>query len=201
MSNPIRETDAFLFFWRGWPSQWQRARFVVDGVEYNCCEQYMMAEKARVFDDADALAAILATGAPREQQAIGRTVRGFEVEVWHSVCRGIVYAGNLARFGQDAAAGAMLLATGDKTMVEASPTDRIWGIGLAQDDPRALDPTQWRGTNWLGVALMHVRQTLGARSERERAEATDDELARQLRRRAELPAPPAIALGTHEARA
>jgi ribA/ribD-fused uncharacterized protein len=176
MSKGIRETNQFVLFWGGWPSQWHKARFVVDGVPFNCCEQYMMAEKAAVFGDAEAHARILAASDPKKQKAIGRTVRGFDAEVWDSVCRGIVYTGNLARFEQDAGMRAALLATGDKTIVEASPTDRIWGIGLAQDDERALDPGQWRGTNWLGVALMQVRETLRGSP----AEYSDEELARQL---------------------
>ena len=194
MAKEIRQTDRFVFFWGGWPSQWHPARFAVDGVQYNCCEQYMMADKARVFGDDEALAAVLATRNPRKHKAIGRTVRGFDAETWGAVSRGVVYMGNLARFGQDDSARALLLATGDKTIVEASPTDRIWGIGVAQDDPRVLDPRQWRGTNWLGIALMQARQTLRATSEDERAERRDDELARQLSRRAELPGPPGLAL-------
>lgn len=187
MANSIRETDRFVLFWGGWPSQWHKARFVVRGVEYNCCEQYMMAEKARVFDDADALVAILAARDPRKQKALGRKVRGFDAGVWDAVCRGIVCAGNLARFSQDPTMGAALLATGEKTIVEASPRDRIWGIGLAPDDPRALDPAKWRGTNWLGTALMQARDTLHAGPGNAGAERADEELARQLRRRAALP--------------
>jgi ribA/ribD-fused uncharacterized protein len=113
-------------------------------------------------------------------------VRNFDEAAWNSVCRGVVYVGNLARFSQDGTMRAALLATGEKTIVEASPMDRIWGIGLAQDDPRALEPSKWLGTNWLGVALMQVRETLRAGDGGPRAEDADDELAAQLRRRAEL---------------
>jgi ribA/ribD-fused uncharacterized protein len=178
MSKGIRETDKFVLFWGGWPSQWCKARFVVDGVEFNCCEQYMMAEKAAVFGDGEAHARILAESNPKQQKAIGRQVCGFDEDLWNSVCRGIVYTGNLARFEQNQEMRAELLATGDKTIIEASPTDRIWGIGLAQDDDRALDPAQWQGTNWLGVALMQVRQTL--RADGPTADETDCELANQL---------------------
>lgn len=89
----------------------------------------------------------------------------FDPEEWNRVCRGIVYAANLAKFGQDKALAAKLLETGDRIIVEASPKDRIWGIGLGEDDPRALDESQWRGSNWLGIALVHVRQTLRAEAE------------------------------------
>ena len=193
MSKGIRETDEFVLFWGGWPSQWCKARFVVDGVAFNCCEQYMMAEKAAVFGDMEAHGRILASSNPKQQKAIGRTVRGFDEQVWNSVCRGIVYAGNLARFSQNEAMRADLLATGEKTIVEASPTDRIWGIGLAPDDERALDRTEWRGTNWLGVALMQVRQTLREKSGC-RAEESDDVLAKQLAARSAIRARTAAAL-------
>ena len=160
MAKGITETDRFVLFWGGWPSQWHPARFVVDGVEYNCCEQYMMAEKARVFGDADVLANILKSESPRAQKAFGRKVRGFDEARWAAVCRGVVYAANLAKFTQNAGLRRKLLATGDKTIVEASPVDRIWGIGLAADDERASDPERWRGPNLLGFALMEARERL-----------------------------------------
>ena len=164
MPKGITITDDYVLFWGGWPSQWHPADFTVGGVRYNCCEQYMMAEKARVFGDQAALARILATRNPRQQKAIGRTVHGFDAGAWNDVCRGIVFTGNLARFSQNEAARRELLATGGRTIVEASPTDRVWGIGLAQDDPHALDPARWGGTNWLGVALTQVREALVAQA-------------------------------------
>jgi ribA/ribD-fused uncharacterized protein len=151
----------------------------------------MMAEKAAVFGDAEARARILASSNPKQQKAIGHEVRGFDEQVWNSVCRGIVYTGNLARFSQDESARASLLATADKMIVEASPTDRIWGIGLAPDDDRALDRAEWRGKNWLGTALMQVRQTLRGGSGR-RAEDSDEVLARQLAARETIRAAGAV---------
>src|SRR5687768_6100567 len=92
----VTERDGFVFFWRGWPSQWHLSDFTIDGVTYNCAEQFMMAEKARVFGDVDVLAEILATSSPGKQKALGRRVRGFDSAVWDSVCRGIVYQGSVA---------------------------------------------------------------------------------------------------------
>lgn len=69
-------------------------------------------------------------------------------------------AGNLAKFGQHTDLREYLLGTGDRVLVEASPLDRVWGIGLAADDERAVSPDQWRGLNLLGFALMQVRETL-----------------------------------------
>jgi ribA/ribD-fused uncharacterized protein len=158
------------------------ADFEINGVTYNCCEQFMMAEKARVFDDADAAQAILAAKSPRDQKALGRTIRGFRERTWNAVCRGIVYCGNLAKFSQDAQLRELLLGTGHRTIVEASPKDPIWGIGLSQDDPQVENPSQWQGTNWLGVALMQVRDEL-RRQVGESAQPLDNWLAEQLRAR------------------
>ena len=166
----------FVFFWRGWPSQWVKYPFEVEAIHYTCCEQYMMAEKARVFGDSETLGKILSQTSPKAQKALGRMVRGFDETTWASVCRGIVFAGNLAKFQQHTELSGKLLATGTRTLVEASPVDRIWGIGLAADDPRALDPKKWQGRNWLGIALMQVRSAL-------QSHAMDIELQRQLETR------------------
>jgi len=186
MPKGVIETDRFVLFWGGWPSQWCSARFTVDGTTYNCCEQFMMAEKARVFGDERSLERVLAATSPRDQKAIGRTVRDFDERTWNGVCRGIVYTGNLARFNQDSQLRSLLLDTGEKTIVEASPTDRIWGIGLASDDPDARRPDQWRGRNWLGIALMQVRDTLRRSAPGETVDPADPELLDQLSRRRAL---------------
>lgn len=158
--SDVTERGGFVFFWSGWPSQWHPSTFVVDGVTYSCAEQFMMAEKARLFGDRRTLAKILAATSPKEHKALGRGVSPFDEARWTGACREIVYRGNLAKFGQDEELGALLLATGTKTLVEASPLDRIWGIGLAAEDPRATDRSAWRGKNWLGEALMRVRADL-----------------------------------------
>jgi ribA/ribD-fused uncharacterized protein len=159
--------------------------FEIDGIVYNCCEQWMMAEKARIFKDDYALAAILASSKPRDQKALGRQVRNFNQDVWNSVCRGIVYLGNLSKFKQNSALRTVLLATENRIIVEASPVDPVWGIGLSQDDPKSLDPAQWRGTNWLGIALMQVRETLKGQSQG-MSPLLDQELQSQLDRRKTL---------------
>ena len=155
--SDVTERGGFVFFWSGWPSQWHPAAFTVEGVRYACTEQFMMAEKARLFGDDEALRQILATDSPREHKALGRAVRGFDETRWADACREVVYRGNLAKFSQSPDLKALLLATGSQTLAEASPTDRIWGIGLAAEDPRATDRSAWRGKNWLGEALMRVR--------------------------------------------
>src|SRR5437764_4640028 len=158
--NDVTRRDGFVLFWSGWPSHWFRSSFVIDGVRYNCGEQWMMAEKARTFRDDRALNAILAASNPRKQKASGREVANYEDGRWRAVAHDRLYVGLLEKFRQNPELGRALLDTGTDTIVEASPLDTVWGIGLAQDDPDATRPERWRGTNWLGEVLMRVRETL-----------------------------------------
>lgn len=153
-------TDEFVLFWRGPFSQWYESEFTVKGVTYNCTEQFMMAEKAGCFNDHTSREKIMATKSPKEQKALGRNVKNFDVEVWKEVCEEIVYVGNYAKFTQNPDLKEILLETKDRILVEASPYDKIWGIGLSQSDPRALDPNLWEGLNLLGIAIMKVRDKL-----------------------------------------
>ena len=160
----------FVFFWseraagdRPGPwvlSQWWPAPFGVDGVTYRTAEAYMMAEKARLFGDDAALAAILAARHPGAAKAAGRLVTPFDSAVWDAHRYDVVLRGNLAKFGTHPDLRAYLLSTAPKVLVEASPVDRIWGIGRAADDPDAARPSRWLGQNLLGFALMEVRERL-----------------------------------------
>jgi ribA/ribD-fused uncharacterized protein len=143
-------------------SQFWPCTFEVDGHVYSSAEQFMMAEKARTFGDADVRSAILATHEPPQCKALGRKVRGFDEKVWDRVRVDVVVRGNLAKFGQAPDLRAYLLATGDDILVEASPRDAIWGIGLGQSNEHARDPRSWRGRNLLGFALVRVRSVLRA---------------------------------------
>lgn len=155
-----RITDKYIFFWGSNFSQWAKSFFSVNNVQYNCCEQFMMAEKARLFNDENALDLILQSTSPKEQKQIGRQVKGFNIDLWNNNCRDIVYQGNLAKFKQNPSMQKELMETGNRTIVEASPYDKIWGIGLSKEDPQVLDPSKWKGTNWLGIALMQVRSCI-----------------------------------------
>ena len=141
-------------------SQWFAAPFAVDGIRYATAEHWMMAGKARLFGDDAALARVLANDDPVAAKQAGREVRGYDEARWREHRFDLVVAGNLAKFSQHPALAAFLLGTGDQLLVEASPVDAIWGIGLAADDPRAHDPAQWPGLNLLGFALMQVRERL-----------------------------------------
>lgn len=153
-------TDKYIFFWGGTYSQWMPSIFEIDGVQYNCAEQYMMAKKAYMFRDYDALSKIMGTTDPRKQKQFGRQVKGFDKVEWEKHCRKFVYQANYAKFTQNPKMLKELMATGDKEIVEASPEDTIWGIGMHENDPDVLDKSKWLGTNWLGIAIMEVRETL-----------------------------------------
>ena len=161
----------FLFFWGhqagpggklgpGCLSQWWEASFTVDGQSYRSAEYFMMAEKARLFGDEKTRAQILAAPDSRTAKALGRKVSGFADALWTAQRYRIVLTGSLAKFGQNDELWEFLRQTGEKVLVEASPLDKVWGIGLAQDDPRARDPKSWQGLNLLGFALMEAREIL-----------------------------------------
>src|SRR5260221_9507128 len=120
-------------------SQWYRCSFVVAGQAFNCAEQFMMHGKAKLFDDADIAAKILAADHPKQHKALGRKVRNFDDVAWRGAREAIVAAGSRAKFTQNAELHALLLATAGTTLVEASPHDRLWGIAFAAADtpPRA----------------------------------------------------------------
>ncbi|MER7541724.1 NADAR family protein [Actinomadura sp.] len=167
----IRLQDAgarlkFLFFWGhrtpgpGYLSQWWPSPFTVDGTAYATAEHYMMAGKARLFGDEETAAAIIAAADPRRAKDLGRRVRNFDEQRWRDNRVAIVTRGNEAKFGQNKELRDYLLGTGDRVLVEASPLDRVWGIGLAADDPRAGRVASWQGENLLGFTLMTVRGAL-----------------------------------------
>ncbi|WP_339321883.1 NADAR family protein [Paenibacillus sp. FSL W8-0194] len=163
----------YVFFWGHQPaadgsvtkscfSQWWPCRFTEDGVSYTSAEHYMMAGKARLFGDEEMLERILAAKHPKQAKDLGRKVRGFDPKVWDEEGYRIVVRGNLAKFSQNEELGQFLLGTGTRVLVEASPVDRIWGVGLAADDERIENPLLWQGNNLLGFALMDVRDRLRA---------------------------------------
>jgi len=147
-------------FWRGPLSQWHHSKFFVDGCNYRTAEHYMMAWKARVFYDLETLDKILNCATPKEAKAWGRKVRGFDKDHWDRVKYDIVVQGNVHKFSSNPVLKQMLFDVGDVVLVEASPVDCIWGIGLVEEDPDVMDPNKWKGENLLGFALMEVRHKL-----------------------------------------
>jgi ribA/ribD-fused uncharacterized protein len=145
---------------QGCLSQWYPAPFTADGVRYATAEHYMMAGKARLFGDAEAERLVLADDDPATAKSAGRRVRGFEEDTWTAHRYGLVVAANTAKFTQSPPLGNYLLATGERVLVEASPYDTVWGVGLSAARPEARHPARWRGLNLLGFALMEVRDEL-----------------------------------------
>ena len=161
----------FLFFWGHHPakdgsitktcfSQWWVAPFEVEGILYKTAEHWMMAEKARLFNDDAALQQALAAKTPAEAKEAGRMVRNFDAAAWDRQKFDIVVRGNGHKFSQHGELKTFLLSTNDRVLVEASPVDRIWGIGMAADHPAIENPSAWKGENLLGYALMEVRDEL-----------------------------------------
>lgn len=168
----------YIFFWGHHPStdgriikscmsQWWKSSFTIEKDTYCCMEQYMMAEKARLFNDHETLLKILTNKNPKQIKELGRQVRGFDESKWKKYSQSIILNGNLAKFLQDKNLKQYLMETKNKVLVEASPYDKIWGIGLSADHDNAKNPLLWKGQNSLGFALMEVRDELIRRCQNE----------------------------------
>jgi ribA/ribD-fused uncharacterized protein len=163
----------YLFFWGHQPardgsvtkscfSQWFDAPFTQDGTLYRTAEHYMMAEKARLFGDERIREQVIAAATPAEAKKLGRQIAGFNEGIWQQERFSVVVKANQGKFEQNPRLREFLIGTGDRVIVEASPVDPIWGIGLAADHADASRPERWQGLNLLGFALMEVRSQLGA---------------------------------------
>lgn len=167
----IAPESKFLFFWGHQPSkdgiitktcfsQWWVSPFIVDGITYKTAEHWMMAKKAELFNDNEVLEKIIQANSPAEAKKLGREVRNYDDTLWLASRYEIVKQGNLHKFHQNSDLKAFLVNTKERVLVEASPVDAIWGIGMAGDHKDALNPEKWRGLNLLGFALMEVRDEL-----------------------------------------
>lgn len=154
--------EGYLFFWgnEDYMSNWHKASFEIDGISFNCSEQYMMYAKAITFNDFDTANKILRTSSQSAQKKLGREVKNYDDSTWTKVRMDVVYKACLAKFEQNPALKEQLLNTNDLHLVEASPYDKIWGIGLDENAPEATNSTLWRGLNLLGEVLMKVRSDL-----------------------------------------
>ena len=161
----------YLFFWGHQPapdgsitkscfSQWWEAPFEVDGIVYKTAEHWMMAEKARMFNDMAILQQVIAAKTPGEAKKCGRMVSDFDPVAWDEVKFDIVVQGNIHKFSRHPELEMFLLGTLDRILAEASPQDSIWGIGMAASNPAVENPMLWNGENLLGYALMEVRDVL-----------------------------------------
>ena len=178
MNNPIKynvewvktQLPEFIFFYGHHSSnnmvtkaclrQWWPCKFKSDNIEYISAEQYMMAEKAKLFNDMNAYQLILQKEHPGDIKKLGRQIKNFNEEIWNKNKINIVVKGNILKFSQNEELKNFLIGTGDKVLVEASPHDQIWGIGMYAKDPNVTNPVKWRGQNLLGFSLMHVRDII-----------------------------------------
>ena len=166
----IDSSKGFIFFWghsckeniinKSCLSQWYKSDFIIDDVKYCCMEQYMMAEKAKLFNDSETLNLIMDETDQKTIKDLGRMVKNFNSNIWDENKYNIVLKGNFAKFSQNNNLKDFLLSTNDSIIVEASPYDKVWGIGMKQDDKNILDVSKWKGKNLLGFALMEVRDML-----------------------------------------
>lgn len=156
------EKNKYTFFWKDASpfSQWHKAGFTLDGIYFKTAEHYMMWKKAMAFSDAQSAEEILQAKHPKDAKAIGRKVKNFKSDEWEKICKKIVYDGNHAKFTQNPDILKQLMDTAGTTLVEASPYDKIWGIGLIEEDARKIPENKWPGTNWLGLVLTQLRDNL-----------------------------------------
>ena len=156
----------YIYFWghqgskKGCLSQWFESSFVINGVTYKTAEHWMMAQKARLFGDVTLANQIVQCRHPRDAKQLGRAVRKFNNDIWNKHKFAYVVDGNIAKFQQNPSLKKFLLSTGNKVIVESSPVDSIWGVGLHMTNPDINNPTKWKGENLLGFALMEVREQL-----------------------------------------
>lgn len=167
----LEKQNDFLFFWGHQPSkdgtttktcfsQWWISFFNVDGIEYKSAEHFMMAKKAELFDDFEVRNKIINTNSPADVKKLGREVKNYNDTIWTENRYKIVKEGNFHKFDQNPDLKKFLLSTEEKILVEASPVDPIWGIGMTSDNEKCNNPEEWQGQNLLGFALMEVRDKL-----------------------------------------
>ena len=156
------EGKEFEFFWETESpfSQWHKCEFFADGLRFVAAEQYMMFHKAMLFGDRETAMQIMSTNDVRKHKELGRKVKNFNDGIWALHRRRIVYEANKYKFTQNPWLFEHLIRTGDKILVEASPYDKIWGVGMAADNADITDPTKWLGKNYLGFILTMLREDL-----------------------------------------
>ncbi len=149
------------YFWKGKLSQFGLCK-ITDclGLQFNCAEQFMMYHKAIAMKDNETASKILQEKQPQAQKALGREVKNYNEEVWNRQRLNVVYLGNYYKYTQNEELLKILLSTKNTLLVEASPFDKIWGIGLDSYDARLVSPDMWPGKNYLGKVLTLLREDL-----------------------------------------
>ncbi len=158
MKNVIGFHDPEEF--NGYLSNWYISPFEKDSVVYNSMEQYMMYQKAILFDDTEIARKILETNNVGKIKALGRAVKDYNDTVWNGLRQLIVFEGLIEKFRQNEDLQKKLLSTGDAVLAECAVHDKIWGTGLSMNDPKRFHMRTWQGQNLLGFSLMRVRDLL-----------------------------------------
>jgi ribA/ribD-fused uncharacterized protein len=141
-------------------AQWYPSGFSVQGDHYLHAAHWMMVQKAKLFDDGEAVSSLLGLKDDNAIKSRGRQIVGFDQRRWDDNKYNIVVLGNLHKFSQHQSLRSYISGTRPLVLTEANPDDGVWGIGLRQNVPAATNPHHWRGLNLLGFALMEVRDML-----------------------------------------
>ena len=149
----------------GYLSNWYHSVFTVDEITFSSMEQYMMYEKAILFQDYQTADKILSTDDVAEIKALGRMVQHFDEEIWREKREKIVHKGVLQKFLQNPELAEKLLETGEQMIAECAVKDKIWGIGLSMGDEERFCVDKWKGQNLLGQILMQVRAEISVQSQ------------------------------------
>lgn len=162
----MKVTSKFVFFYGSSDhfSNFYKTSFTYHGTTFHCSEQFLMYCKAKSFNDDEIARAIMAESSPAKIKALGRKVQNFDDQKWKEMRETVAYIGLLEKYRQNDALKKQILDTGSRTLAEASPRDKIWGIGMSSSDPSVENVTKWQGSNILGKVLMRVREQLYAES-------------------------------------
>lgn len=154
----IHTTTNWTFFWNGPFSNWYPAKFIYKGIKFENSEQAFMWEKAMHFKDVVISEMILKTPNPADVKKLGRQVIGYDDVEWSKVRYKYMFDVCLQKFSQNQSLKLELL--NKSNFVEASPYDRIWGIGMMEGDFGIENPNNWKGLNLLGKVLDEVRSSI-----------------------------------------
>lgn len=154
------DSPEFVFFWNGPFSQWYYSPFEANNIVFETAEQWMMSQKALLFNDQDVFKQIMDAKSPAECKSLGKKISNFDKSIWLQKRLQIVTRGNILKFEQNDNLKQKLLESDGRIIVEASPYDKIWGIGMGISDIKIHNPMNWKGLNLLGIALMTTRYIL-----------------------------------------
>lgn len=162
MENNFYNLDDYIFFWGGILSNFYITPIIIDGILYNSSEQYFMKIKQETFDPLNVQLGkdIMKENNPKNIKNFGRNVNNYQEDIWDQMRYNVMYKGVYEKFYQNKNLRDILLETENKILVESSPYDKVWGIGLNENEAKLIHPSKWEGKNLLGKVLMEVRKKL-----------------------------------------